>query len=345
MGLALRWSVSSLISMMMGISFAHADDNAYWLAYPFVQPPSARLVAAGLVTNSNVQSSTLSVSTSLHTPSAVTQAQPIPPRSPIVQSHPLYPLAEPSWWTHPFRLHPNTVQHQFPYYHSAPKPWYETALGVAGIGVATTGVTMLFDHGINNYADNHISYGFRKNVALNFADILTDSSLIFMGTTWFQSPWASAKLAHASSVALTATAITTVEVFALKYSTGRARPLGPNSNSLDFHPFSSQYALFDTSFIFRGGTGNTSSFPSGHTAIAFSVITPYAQIYHMPWLYTIPVAVGISRIIAVNGHWASDVVAGGFIGWLTADLTNRFFPKSNYGFIFFGDGAGMYGHF
>ncbi|MGR2912648.1 phosphatase PAP2 family protein [Acidithiobacillus ferrivorans] len=100
-----------------------------------------------------------------------------------------------------------------------------------------------------------------------------------------------------------------------------------------------------TSFLFNNNGGPTASFPSGHTAVAFSIITPYAQIYHQPWLYTIPFAVGISRILAQDGHWASDVVAGGFIGWLTADLTNRYFAKSDYGFMIFGDGVGLYGKF
>ncbi len=204
---------------------------------------------------------------------------------------------------------------------------------------------MLFDHGINHYVDTHLSRNFRNQVPLNIADVLTDGSLILAGTTWFQSPWASPKLAHTSSVALTAAAITTVEVFALKYAVGRARPSGPDSSSTQYHPFSSRYAVFSTSFLFNRDGPATASFPSGHTAIAFAVITPYAQNYHQPWLYAIPMLVGVSRIMAVDGHWASDVVAGGFLGWLTADLTNRYFAKSDYGFMLFGDGVGFYGKF
>ena len=55
--------------------------------------------------------------------------------------------------------------------------------------------------------------------------------------------------------------------------------------------------------------------------------------------------VGVSRIDAVDGNWASDVVAGGFLGWLTADLTNRLFPNSDYDFMIFGDGVGFHGKF
>ena len=100
-------------------------------------------------------------------------------------------------------------------------------------------------------------------------------------------------------------------------------------------------AAFSLGAVFPGEASSTSSFPSGHTALAFAVVTPYAELYHQPWLYAIPVAVGLGRIVAVDGPWASDVVGGGFVGWLTADLTRRFFPDSDYGLILFGDGQHM----
>lgn len=329
-----------LLALLMWQATAQASDSSWLATYPYGQPPTPNLIAAGLG-----QSPLQRVADT-----AVTASKPLANRSAITKSHVIEPKSNqiqmPAWWNqplNPMNKEPNSGL--ISYHQAKTSPWYDTPLGVLGIGVAATGTTMLFDHGINNYADTHISYNIRKHVALNFADAVTDSAAIFTGLTWFQSPWANAKLAHTSSVALTAAAVTTVEVFALKYAFGRARPSGPNSNSMSFHPFSSRYTLFDTSFIFRGGTGNTASFPSGHTAIAFALITPYAQNYHLPWLYALPVLVGASRIIAVNGHWASDVVAGGFIGWLTADLSNRLFPNSDYGFMIFGDGVSFHGSF
>ncbi|MDD2748549.1 MAG: phosphatase PAP2 family protein [Acidithiobacillus sp.] len=332
----------TVLTSLAGTGLASAENLAWMATYPYGQAPSPKLIAAGLAPASYDQpAATLPSRTSSQ--SAITKSHSIVPQSSSV----------PPWWNQPLEQELQSSPHALlpsPESLSLPSakkpwPWYDTPLGVLGIGVVATGVTFAFDHGINQYAETHISYNVRKHIALNFADVITDSAAIFAGTTWFQSPWASAKLAHTSSVALTAAAATTVEVFALKYAFGRTRPSGPNSNSMSFHPFSSRYTLFDTSFIFRGGTGNTASFPSGHTAIAFALITPYAQNYHLPWLYSLPVLVGISRIIAVNGHWASDVVAGGFVGWLTADLTNRLFPNSNYGFMLFGDGVGFYGKF
>lgn len=248
-------------------------------------------------------------------------------QSPIVSRHPIGGDK-----TTDVRLQPDT-------------PWYKTTWGIAGIGVAVTAATLPLDRDINRFAQRHISYSFRNNIPLNVADALTDASLAFAGATLFQSPWSSAKLAHASSVAATATFITTAAVFGLKFAFGRQRPGGPGSSPYEFHPFSSRYDVISGGSIIKLGRGQTASFPSGHTAVAFSIITPYAEIYHNPWLYAIPVTVGISRIIAVDGHWASDVVAGGLLGWLTADLTRRFFPDSDFGLMIFGEGVEMHKSF
>ncbi len=343
------WTTSILFALLIGQGSAFADGLSWLASYPYyAQPASSKLVAAGLAPGT-LEKVTATQPSQPSGDSAVTSSQPLGARSAITESHSIGAqngqAQMPAWWNEPLQSQEQPLNPGLVPYHAVSAPWYDTPLGVLGIGVAATGTTMLFDHGVNNYVENHVSYGFRNHVALNIADILTDSSLIFAGTTWFQSPWASAKLAHTSSVALTAAVATTVEVFALKYATGRARPSGPNSSSTNYHPFGSRYTLFDTSFITNRPSGNTASFPSGHTAIAFAVITPYAQNYHLPWLYALPMLVGVSRIVAVDGHWASDVVAGGFLGWLTADLTNRLFPNSDYGFMIFGDGVGFHGKF
>ncbi|AEM47341.1 phosphoesterase PA-phosphatase related protein [Acidithiobacillus ferrivorans SS3] len=338
------WTSSMLFALLIGQGSAVAGGFSWLASYPYGQAPSQKLIAAGLALG--YLENTAGTGSSPTGNSAVTSEHPLGSQSAITQTHPIAPEnTQPAWWTKPTNLQQPPIQSLVPPLAPGSTPWYDTLWGVAGIGVAATGATMFLDHGINHYVETHLSYSFRNHVPLNIADVLTDSSVIFAGTTWFQSPWASPKLAHASSVALTATAITTAEVFLVKYAVGRARPGGPNSSSTHYTPFSSQYRVMTTSFLFNNHGGPTASFPSGHTAVAFSIITPYAQIYHQPWLYTIPFAVGISRILAQDGHWASDVVAGGFVGWLTADLTNRYFAKSDYGFMIFGDGVGLYGKF
>ena len=344
----LIWAAGGFVAAVIGMPVAFAAGSSWLATYPYGQAPSQKLIAAGLAPG-YLENTAATGNNSPTGDSAVTSEHPLGSQSAITHTHPIAPEnaqpAMPAWWTKPTNLQQPPIQSLVPPLAPGTTPWYDTLWGVAGIGVAATGATMFLDHGINHYVETHLSYSFRNHVPLNIADVLTDSSVIFAGTTWFQSPWASPKLAHASSVALTATAITTAEVFLVKYAVGRARPGGPNSSSTHYTPFSSRYRVITTSFLFNNNGGPTASFPSGHTAVAFSLITPYAQIYHQPWLYTIPFAVGISRILAQDGHWASDVVAGGFIGWLTADLTNRYFAKSDYGFMIFGDGVGFYGKF
>jgi len=228
-------------------------------------------------------------------------------------------------------------------------PWYETDWGVAGIGLVATGVTMAFDHGIWQYSNTKLSYNFRSKIALRTANILELAPLAFAGATMIQSPISDPMLAHASSIAVTSAAEVTVLSMGLKYVIGRDRPAQTDGNPFVARPFDAANSSFSIGAVFPGGGSDTSSFPSGHTALAFALITPYAELYHAPILYVIPVVVGLGRIAAVDGHWASDVVGGGFIGWLTADLTRRFFPNSDYGLMFFGDGqqleVGIHGQF
>lgn len=256
--------------------------------------------------------------------SAVIQSGSTEQASPIIDSHLLDTLPPPS-----------TVSY------NNPLPWYETDWGVLGIGIAATGATMIFDHGINQYTQTKLSYNFRDHYALRAADALELAPLVFAGVTMIQSPISDPKLAHASSIAMTSAAVVTVEVMGLKYVVGRERPTGPNSDPFVAHPFDAASSSFSIGAVFPGGGTPTSSFPSGHTALAFALVTPYAELYHAPILYAIPIAVGLGRIAAVDGHWASDVVGGGFIGWLTADLTRRLFPNSDYGLMLFGDGQTM----
>lgn len=222
-----------------------------------------------------------------------------------------------------------------------PLPWYKTDWGVASIGLAATGLAAAFDHGINHYTQTKISYRVRHEIALKAADAEELLPLAFAGLTMVQSSISDPKLAHASSIAFTAAGAVTVETMAIKYVVGRARPTGPNSDPFVFHPFDAAYSSFSVGAVFPGAGTSTSSFPSGHTALAFALITPYAELYHAPALYLLPISVGVERIIATDGHWTSDVVGGAFLGWLTADMTRRFFPNSDYGVMLFGDGHGL----
>jgi membrane-associated phospholipid phosphatase len=73
------------------------------------------------------------------------------------------------------------------------------------------------------------------------------------------------------------------------------------------------------------------SFPSGHSAWAFSLATVVAMQYrHMAWVpvlsYTIAVGVGLTRV-TMDRHWMSDVVAGAVVGHLVARLVVRSYTR------------------
>jgi membrane-associated phospholipid phosphatase len=109
---------------------------------------------------------------------------------------------------------------------------------------------------------------------------------------------------RAGTAALLASGITT----ALKYTVGRTRPAGDGDGDV-FRPFS-------------GAT----SFPSGHTTLAFAVATVMAGETRDSWsdiaFYGAATLTGLARM---NGdrHWASDVIAGALIGHLTARWLDR----------------------
>jgi hypothetical protein len=222
---------------------------------------------------------------------------------------------------------------------SAGSPWYETDLGIAGIGLAATGAAMLLDSGGNKFVYDRMGT-MSRNDSLHAADALELAPVAFAALTTVQSGLSDPELAHASSIAVTSVVAVTLEATALKFAVGRSWATGPNSDPFNFHPFDASRSTLNVGHVVYGDA-NIASFPSGNTAVAFAVITPYAEIYHAPWLYAIPVAVGLGRVAAPRPQWVSDVVAGGFLGWLTADMTRRLFPNSDYGLMIFGDGRSM----
>jgi membrane-associated phospholipid phosphatase len=260
----------------------------------------------------------------------------MPPHSPVVEARPVTEKSPVIDDTLIDNLPPPA-----PVVIAGPLPWYETDWGVLGIGVLATAASLTLDRTSNHFAQTNLSFSFRKDYALKFADALELAPLAFAGLTMLQSPISDPELAHASSIAFASAAEVTVLTMGIKYFVGRDRPGGPDSDPFVAQPADAKRSTFSIGAVLPGFGEPTSSFPSGHTALAFALVTPYAEIYHDPWLYAIPVAVGAGRVAAVDGHWLSDVVGGGFIGWLTADLTRRYFPNSDFGLMFFGDGRQM----
>lgn len=72
----------------------------------------------------------------------------------------------------------------------------------------------------------------------------------------------------------------------------------------------------------RSGEGysrGNSSFPSGHSAVAFAAVTPFAQEFDAPWLYGVAAFTSLGRT-ANRKHWVSDTVAGGVVGYAIGSM-------------------------
>ena len=96
----------------------------------------------------------------------------------------------------------------------------------------------------------------------------------------------------------------------LKVGFGRGRPLDRPGDPDFFRPF----------------TLSDNSFPSGHTALAFSMATALAAQTHHRWthlaLFSLAGLTGLARLND-DKHWASDVIAGAAIGILAGRWVSR----------------------
>jgi len=95
---------------------------------------------------------------------------------------------------------------------------------------------------------------------------------------------------------------------AVKFAIGRSRPEGDGDADL-FRPFSGR-----------------SSFPSGHTAVAFALATAIAEETRDPWsdaaLYGAATLTALARVND-DRHWISDVFVGALVGHLSARWLSR----------------------
>lgn len=117
-------------------------------------------------------------------------------------------------------------------------------------------------------------------------------------------------LLDTAGIMLGSGAITFATFGVLKMVIGRHRPyVGDGPNKWDFFRFNS-------SKEFR-------SFPSGHTAMAFSMAAAGAKRHPEWWVqvpaYALATCVGFQRIDS-RVHWTSDVIVGAIIGYVVSAL-------------------------
>lgn len=134
----------------------------------------------------------------------------------------------------------------------------------------------------------------------------------------------------ATQAYITATALESV----LKYLSGRTRP---SYYTADQEAEPKFLGPFTKPLRDPNGKREYSSFPSGHTTVAFAAATVYASEYRNKPLvpiiaYSAATLIGISRITE-NKHWVTDVFVGAGVGYLAGtqivNTYHRYAKKKN----------------
>lgn len=176
------------------------------------------------------------------------------------------------------------------------------------------------------FADPHIQYFF---MTLNSPFTRTVSSVATtFGDPWYVIPalgttyilaeiFPDRKLRKTTLLSLESLLISGLFVQTLKFTFHRHRP--------------DQYFLYDQ-FDGPSFSSRNLSFPSGHTAVAFSVLTVFASEYAdepgvAPIAYTLATLVMLSRVHDFT-HWSSDAFFAGAIGFFTAKAIVNYHKES-----------------
>ena len=134
---------------------------------------------------------------------------------------------------------------------------------------------------------------FGKNMPI--ALVATAGAAVALGDERMQNTGLISLQAVAGSIGVTALG---------KYAVGRARP---DENRGPWERVGEGKSRWDAAF------------PSGHSAVAFAAVTPFAQEYDAPWLYGVAAVSSMGRV-ASRKHWVSDTVAGGLVGYTLGSL-------------------------
>lgn len=208
--------------------------------------------------------------------------------------------------------------------YSAPFKWNSKEWIIAsGIGCSIIGVGL-----VDSYIDRKISpfttnYKNLKPISKNITEFgryygLGGLALFFATNCIIKNQKGVETSLLASQAIFTSAVLITV----LKITTGRERPYLAHAENRNY---SKWYGPQNLKKVINGTS--FSSFPSGHTAIAFSIATIFAKQYpSITWVapvgYSLATLVGFSRITE-NKHWASDVLMGAVLGYFCAKQIHK----------------------
>jgi membrane-associated phospholipid phosphatase len=176
---------------------------------------------------------------------------------------------------------------------------------LTGGALAVVGGLFAADRGIRVLAERN-SNSTGRDVADGFSHFGSAAALLGLNAGVIaigvarESYGGGSQLKEAGLVSLEAELFAVAVTSALKALIGRAGP-DKGQGTTHFRPFS----------------GLDTSFPSTHAAASFAVASVFAERFEPPvgWVaYGLASAVAVSRVYT-DKHFASDVVAGGLIGW------------------------------
>ncbi|MBW8756818.1 MAG: phosphatase PAP2 family protein [Burkholderiales bacterium] len=163
---------------------------------------------------------------------------------------------------------------------------------------AAIGGAALFDRAASSYADEHKSEPSLK-VVRQVGSALPYVGLGLAGAAWLAPEDPRERSVATASVEAGVSAVVLAEVS--KLAINRSRP-SDGRGAADF----------------GHDRATHSSFPSVHTALAWAVVTPFAQRYDAPWLYGVAALTNAARV-SERKHWLSDTVAGSVLGYVVGD--------------------------
>ena len=188
----------------------------------------------------------------------------------------------------------------------SPFRWQARDWVKAGLVLGATGGLFLLDDEIRDFIQDE-----RSTTTDDIASVFEpfgNGGYTFGGLVGFYlygRVFENSKAERTALLAVESFAVTGIFTFALKFSTGRARPQSARDSG-----------------EWSGPNLDDVSFPSGHTSSAFSIATVLASEYkNKPWVP--PVAYGLATLTGLsrlndNKHWASDVFLGGALGYFIA---------------------------
>lgn len=208
-------------------------------------------------------------------------------------------------------------------FHLTQKQWLQTGI-YAGAILTLQGCSEYFDEPIQKFAlmldDSSKSIATISSYATHFGGNYELFALAALGG--YGVAFNNKKLLTTTLLASQAYITSGLIENGIKYLSGRQRPSYYTPGHTEAEPTYHGPGFLSNNHF-------NSSFPSGHTTVAFAVATVFAKEYrNITWVpitaYSVASLVGLSRLTQ-NKHWATDIIVGATLGYLCGNqVVNNF---------------------